>query len=56
MSLASHLTELRRKHEALAQRIEREEQRPGSDNLQIAELKREKLQIKERISRLSQNA
>jgi hypothetical protein len=55
MSLESHLSELRRKHEALGQTIEREQRRPGADDLRINELKREKLQIKERIERLSAN-
>jgi len=53
MTLSTHLSELRKKHEALAEVIEREQRRPGSDDLQIAQLKREKLQIKERITRLA---
>lgn len=52
MSLSSHLVELRRKHAVLEQRIETEIRSPGSDDLQIAELKREKLRIKDEINRL----
>lgn len=53
MSLSAHLSELRRKHEALDQRIEKEERKPGTDDLSIAALKREKLQLKETITRLT---
>jgi len=53
MSLGSHLTELRRKHETLSQRIENEQKRPGSNDLEIGKLKREKLRLKEEINRLS---
>ena len=56
MSLSSHIDELRRKHEALDARIEKEEQRPGSDDLSITSLKRQKLHIKEEINRLSNGA
>lgn len=52
MTLASHLTELRKKHEALSAMIEQEQLSPGSDDLQIGKLKREKLQLKEKIERL----
>lgn len=53
MSLSSHLSELRRKHESLSFRIEEEQRSPGSNDLQITALKREKLRIKEEIVRLS---
>jgi hypothetical protein len=53
MSLQSHLTELRRKHEMLSSRIESEQKRPGSDDLSIASMKKEKLKLKEEIARLS---
>lgn len=54
MSLGSHLQELRRKHQTLSRRVEEEIRSPGSDNLQIAELKKQKLRLKEEIERLSQ--
>jgi hypothetical protein len=53
MSLDSHLTELRRKHEMLDHRIEEERRHPGADDLSIAAMKKEKLRIKEQIARLS---
>lgn len=53
MSLQSHLTELRRKHETLSTRIEQEQRHPGSDDLQISCMKKEKLKLKEEIARLS---
>ncbi|MGD9916765.1 MAG: YdcH family protein [Paenirhodobacter sp.] len=52
MSLGSHITELRKKHEALSVEVERATRSPGSDDLQISELKKQKLRIKEQISRL----
>ncbi len=53
MSLSSHLTELRRKHEMLSEKIETEQRSPGSDHLSIAELKKEKLLLKEEIERIA---
>lgn len=53
MSMSSHLVELRRKHAALEQKIETELRSPASDDLAIAELKREKLRLKDEISRLA---
>jgi len=53
MSLDAHISELRRKHEALDARIAKETQSPGTDDLTIAALKREKLHLKEQINRLS---
>ncbi|MEM6664581.1 MAG: DUF465 domain-containing protein [Pseudomonadota bacterium] len=54
MNLSSHLDQLRSKHEALKTKIKEEERRPGVDHLEIAAMKRKKLQVKEEISRLSQ--
>ncbi len=56
MSLSSHLQELQRKHEHLSQMVEQEQRSPGSDDLTIRSLKRQKLHIKEEISRLSEQA
>jgi hypothetical protein len=53
MSLSSHLAELRRKHESLSTMIEEEQRSPGSDDLRIASLKKEKLKLKDEITRLS---
>lgn len=52
MSLSSHLVELRKKHANLAHKIEQEMRSPSSDDLRIAELKKEKLRLKDEIARL----
>lgn len=54
MSVSSHLDQLRQKHEALEIRIREEQRRPGADSLAISSLKREKLLLKEKIKRFSQ--
>jgi len=53
MTVASHLDQLREKHETLKSRIKEEEQHPGADHLAIVVMKREKLHVKEEIERLS---
>lgn len=52
MSLAAHLAELSEKHKLLERRIEEELARPGSNDLEITRMKREKLKLKEEIVRL----
>ncbi len=54
MTMASHLQELRRKHETLSEKVERAQRSPAADDLQIASMKKQKLRIKEEITRLSQ--
>ena len=53
MSLTSHLSELRKKHESLSGKIEVEQRSPGSDDLVVADLKKEKLRLKEEIERVA---
>lgn len=53
MSMQSHLSELRRKHEQLSVEIEHEQRRPGSDDLTIAAMKKEKLKLKDEIARIA---
>jgi len=53
MSLTSHLSALRKKHESLSGKIEGEQRSPGSDDLVVADLKKEKLRLKEEIERIS---
>ncbi len=55
MTMASHLVELRRKHDTLSEMVEQAQRSPASDALKIAELKKQKLRIKEEITRLSQH-
>lgn len=53
MSIASHIQELRRKHDHLSTLVEQELKSPASDELKIADMKRQKLRLKEEITRLS---
>lgn len=53
MTLSSHLSELRKKHQALSEMIEAEQRNPSSDDLSIRQLKVKKLHLKEEIERLS---
>ncbi len=55
MSLSSHIAELRRKHENLSEMVESAQRSPGTDDLAISELKKQKLRLKEEIERLSHN-
>lgn len=54
MTMASHIAELRKKHEGLSDMVEKAQRSPGSDDLQIAEWKRQKLKLKEEIARLTE--
>ncbi len=53
MSLESHLAELQRKHGDLERRIDEMSNHPSADDLEIAELKRRKLLLKDEIARLA---
>ncbi len=52
MTVESHLAELERRHEALKREIQEAQSHPGCDDLEIAALKRRKLQIKDTIAEL----
>jgi len=53
MTVESHLAELQRRHQVLKKQIEEAMAHPGIDNIEITEMKRRKLQIKDEIARLS---
>ncbi len=53
MSLSSHLQELRKKHQNLSEAVEAAQRSPATDDLEIARMKKQKLHLKEEISRLS---
>lgn len=53
MTIASHLVELRKKHESLSDMVEQAQRSPGTDDLKIADLKKQKLRLKEEIRRLT---
>ncbi|OSP55750.1 YdcH family protein [Pseudoruegeria sp. SK021] len=54
MSMTSHLQELRKKHQTLSDRVEEAQRSPASDGLEVKALKKQKLQIKQQIERLSE--
>jgi len=53
MSLSSHLQELKKKHQTLSEHVEVMQRSPAADDIEIAKLKKQKLMLKEEISRLS---
>lgn len=53
MSLVAHIEELRRKHERLSEQVEVAQRTPSADPQRIAELKKQKLRLKEEIQRLA---
>jgi len=56
MSVDAHLKELQRKHAVLSRQVEEVERQPAADDLQVRSMKREKLKLKEEISRLAAHA
>ncbi len=53
MSVSSHVEELKKKHQTLSEQVEELQRAPGSNDAQIADLKKQKLRLKEEISRLA---
>jgi len=53
MTMSSHLNELKKKHQTLSDAVEAAQRALSADDLEIAKLKKQKLQIKEEIARLS---
>ena len=53
MTLSSHLQELRKKHQYLSDQVEAAQRSPSTDDLEITDLKKQKLRLKEEIHRLS---
>jgi len=56
MSIQAHLAELEQRHRALEAEIADALAHPSTDDLKIAELKRRKLLLKDRIARLQNEA
>lgn len=52
MSIQSHLAELEQRHTSLEHQIQEALRHPSTDDLQLADLKRKKLQVKDEIVRL----
>ena len=56
MAIQAHLVELERKHKSLEAELHEALIHISTDDLQIAELKRRKLMVKDQIERLKQAA
>jgi hypothetical protein len=52
MTLAAHLAELTEKHRLLERRIREEMARPGADDIEITQLKLQKLKLKDEMAKL----
>ena len=52
MSIPSHLAELEQRHSSLEHQIKEALRHPSTDDLELADLKRKKLQVKDEIVRL----
>jgi hypothetical protein len=55
MTLAAHLAELTEKHRVLERKIREEMARPGADDVQITQLKLQKLKLKDEMAKLQGN-
>jgi len=55
MSLSAHVEQLKKKHHDLSEKVEEAQRAPGTSDLEIADLKKQKLRIKEEIERLSES-
>ncbi len=53
MSLVSHLEELKKKHHVLSDQVEQAQRAPGMPDTEIKTMKKQKLRLKEEITRLS---
>ena len=53
MSVSARVRELKRKHETVSQIVEKAQQSPGISDVDIKALKKQKLRLKEEITRLS---
>lgn len=56
ISTESHLAALERRHDDLEKKIEEARNHPSIDSLELGELKRRKLLIKDEIARLKSSA
>ena len=52
MAVENHISELSQRHRVLDLKIEKEQSRPLIDDVKVAELKRQKLKLKDEINRL----
>jgi hypothetical protein len=52
MTATPHLDQIERKYQSLKDQISKARQHPSIDDLELAELKRQKLQLKDELERL----
>jgi hypothetical protein len=55
MSMQSHLAELERRHAEMERKIEDALMHPSTDSLELADMKRQKLKLKDEIARIRQD-
>lgn len=55
MSLETHVESLNQKHATIEATIEQEEHRPSPDSIRLMNLKRQKLKLKEELTRLMEH-
>jgi hypothetical protein len=55
MTATPHLDRIERKYQSLKDRISQARQHPSIDDLELAELKRQKLQLKDELEKLRQS-
>ncbi|MEQ6201723.1 DUF465 domain-containing protein [Sulfitobacter sp. HNIBRBA2951] len=53
MSLNAHLETLKKKHRDMSEAIEVAQRAPGVDGLELSNMKKQKMRLKEEITRLS---
>ncbi|WP_299151972.1 DUF465 domain-containing protein [uncultured Tateyamaria sp.] len=53
MSVTAHLEQLKKKHQTLSDEVEMAVRSPGVDQIEVAAMKKQKLRLKEEITRLS---
>ncbi len=53
MTVDAHIERLREKHDKISKEVEQAQRAPGANDLEIAEMKKEKLRLKEEIARLN---
>ncbi|MEL6565300.1 MAG: DUF465 domain-containing protein [Pseudomonadota bacterium] len=53
MSVTAHLEELKKKHQSLSDQVDVAQRSPAVDQIEIAAMKKQKLKLKEEITRLS---
>jgi len=56
MALDAHLAELHQRHQRLEKAIEEEMKHPGTNELRVSDLKRQKLKLKDEMNRLNGKA